>query len=336
MPIFARSEGHRRPPLRGQTRQGRQGQRRHGLPRHRRPHPHADLRHHRRRDPEQRRARLRAPPHPPPRRALRPPDARAPSPASSPTSCPIVVERWAGVPGTQEEPARVAEIIREEEESFGKTLDRGIKIFDEIAAARQEGTSEDLRRRRLQALRHLRLPHRPHRPHGRGTRPEGRHRRLRGRAQEGRRTSPAPAARPRPTKPRLSLTARPSPVSGTCTSKPTDDAPQVRWPRTSRPASRRSGTGRTSTSTPRSEVAEQADDRHHPRPHQLLRRMGGQEATRARCVSSRPLHAGDHDGGEFIVEHASSLWRVRPAHRPHRAGRDRVGDTVQIKSTCPP
>ena len=46
---------------------------RHRLPRHRRPHPHAQLRHRRRHPARQQRPQLRPPPHPPPRRPLRPP-----------------------------------------------------------------------------------------------------------------------------------------------------------------------------------------------------------------------------------------------------------------------
>jgi alanyl-tRNA synthetase len=48
---------------------------------------------------------------------------------------PVVVEKMGGAfPELQRQPGRVQGIIREEEESFGRTLDRGIKLFEEAAA----------------------------------------------------------------------------------------------------------------------------------------------------------------------------------------------------------
>ncbi|MDX2131660.1 MAG: alanine--tRNA ligase [Planctomycetota bacterium] len=48
---------------------------------------------------------------------------------------PTVVERFGhAFPELNKDPARVAAVIHEEEESFGKTLDRGIKLFEEVAA----------------------------------------------------------------------------------------------------------------------------------------------------------------------------------------------------------
>ena len=45
---------------------------------------------------------------------------------------PVVVENFGGFfPELKKNPQRVADIIREEEESFGKTLERGLKLFDE-------------------------------------------------------------------------------------------------------------------------------------------------------------------------------------------------------------
>ena len=53
-------------------------------------------------------------------------------------------------------------MIRVEEENFAKTIDGGMKIFDELLAEHKDkGENDFLRRRRLQAVRHLRLPHRP-------------------------------------------------------------------------------------------------------------------------------------------------------------------------------
>ncbi|MEI7657898.1 MAG: alanine--tRNA ligase [Phycisphaerae bacterium] len=47
---------------------------------------------------------------------------------------PVVVERFGGAfPELRKDPAKVAAIILEEEESFGRTLDRGIKLFEEVA-----------------------------------------------------------------------------------------------------------------------------------------------------------------------------------------------------------
>ncbi|MFZ2875507.1 MAG: alanine--tRNA ligase [Phycisphaerales bacterium] len=47
---------------------------------------------------------------------------------------PVVVERFGGsFPELTRDPAKVSAFILEEEESFGRTLDRGIKMFDEVA-----------------------------------------------------------------------------------------------------------------------------------------------------------------------------------------------------------
>ncbi|MFN9992679.1 MAG: alanine--tRNA ligase, partial [Phycisphaerales bacterium] len=48
---------------------------------------------------------------------------------------PVVVERFGDAfPELRKDPAKVAAIILEEEESFGRTLDRGIKLFEGVAA----------------------------------------------------------------------------------------------------------------------------------------------------------------------------------------------------------
>jgi alanyl-tRNA synthetase len=48
---------------------------------------------------------------------------------------PVVVERFGDAfPELRKDPARVAAVIRDEEDSFSRTLDRGIKLFDEVAA----------------------------------------------------------------------------------------------------------------------------------------------------------------------------------------------------------
>ena len=57
---------------------------------------------------------------------------------------PTVVETMGeAFPELKKDPQRVIDIIAEEEESFGKTLDRGIKLFDEIATGSKEVSGED-------------------------------------------------------------------------------------------------------------------------------------------------------------------------------------------------
>ena len=59
---------------------------------------------------------------------------------------PTVVERFgAFFPELKADSARVARIILEEEESFGKTLDRGIKLFEEVAAKGPIGAEDAFR-----------------------------------------------------------------------------------------------------------------------------------------------------------------------------------------------
>ncbi|MBS0197216.1 MAG: alanine--tRNA ligase [Planctomycetes bacterium] len=54
---------------------------------------------------------------------------------------PVVVERFgAAFPELRKDPAKVQAIILEEEESFGRTLDRGIKLFEEAAAKATNST----------------------------------------------------------------------------------------------------------------------------------------------------------------------------------------------------
>ncbi len=49
---------------------------------------------------------------------------------------PVVVSRFGGAfPELKKDPAKIAAILLEEEESFGRTLDRGIKLFEEYATA---------------------------------------------------------------------------------------------------------------------------------------------------------------------------------------------------------
>jgi alanyl-tRNA synthetase len=54
---------------------------------------------------------------------------------------PVVVQHFGDAfPELRKDPKRVQSIILEEEESFGRTLDRGIKLFDEAAARSEAGT----------------------------------------------------------------------------------------------------------------------------------------------------------------------------------------------------
>ncbi len=57
---------------------------------------------------------------------------------------PTVVEQFGGAfPELRKDPARVIKVLLEEEESFGKTLDRGIKLFEEVASRSQVVSAED-------------------------------------------------------------------------------------------------------------------------------------------------------------------------------------------------
>jgi len=54
---------------------------------------------------------------------------------------PVVVDRFGeAFPELRRDPARVASIILEEEESFGRTLDRGIKLFEKVAGEARSRT----------------------------------------------------------------------------------------------------------------------------------------------------------------------------------------------------
>ena len=56
----------------------------------------------------------------------------------------------------------IARWVDDEEESFGRTLERGTELLERLVAEAQRGGDLlDRRRRRLQAARHLRLPLRP-------------------------------------------------------------------------------------------------------------------------------------------------------------------------------
>ena len=106
----------------------RAGENRRRLPRHRRPHPHAQLRHRRRHPARQHRPQLRPAPHPAPRRALRP-HARFPRAVLLQARGRARPHHGRRLPRTAQETEHIEE-IRREEEAFNKTLDNGIALFE--------------------------------------------------------------------------------------------------------------------------------------------------------------------------------------------------------------
>ena len=75
----------------------------------------------------------------------------------------------------------IARWVGDEEESFGRTLERGTELLERLVAEAERGRHLlDRRRRRLQAARHLRLPLRPDQGAARRAGALGRRRRLRG------------------------------------------------------------------------------------------------------------------------------------------------------------
>ena len=119
------------------------------------------------------------------------------------------------VPRAVEHAAEIERVVKAEEERFGETLERGLKVFDDLA-----GQGRDLGRGRVHARRHLRLPARAHGRARRGARPAGRRRRLprpawpstarsRARAASPTRSAP-PTSRRAPTRRRSSATTRPT------------------------------------------------------------------------------------------------------------------------------
>ena len=74
----------------------------------------------------------------------------------------VIHENEGHYPELRERQDYITKVIRVEEENFAKTIDGGLKIFQRDAGRPQgQGGEGVLRRRRLQALRHLWLPHRP-------------------------------------------------------------------------------------------------------------------------------------------------------------------------------
>ena len=98
-------------------------------------------------------------------------------------------------PHLEAERASIVRWVADEEESFGRTLDRGTELLAKLDR-RREGFLDlvDRRRRRLPAARHLRLPVRPDQGAARRAGPGGRRRRLRGADGGAARRVRAPAA----------------------------------------------------------------------------------------------------------------------------------------------
>ena len=97
----------------------------------------------------------------------------------------------------------ITETLKLEETRFRKTLEKGLGLLDEASARPEEGRRV-LRRHRLQALRHLRLPARPDAGCAEAARHHGRHRRRSTppwRSRRRRRARPGRARARRPPRP---------------------------------------------------------------------------------------------------------------------------------------
>ena len=103
-----------------------------GAPSARRPRPRDDVPRRRRRHAVERGPRLRAAPDHPPRR---PPGSAGSASTSSGGSATWSSSRWAVVPGADRAPRADPGRVRAEEERFTETLARGMKLFEEVAAA---------------------------------------------------------------------------------------------------------------------------------------------------------------------------------------------------------
>ena len=141
-------------PKAGSTGDDRAGKDRRRLPRHRRSHPHPQLRDRRRHPARQRRPRLRPPPHPAPRRPLRP-HARLSRTVLLQTGRRSRAERWAmsSPKSARRQNADRRNDLKREEESFNKTLDRGIELFEARDAITRLGSARDSRARVDETLR---------------------------------------------------------------------------------------------------------------------------------------------------------------------------------------
>ena len=174
--------------LRGAAGQGGQGQHRHGVSRHRRPHPHADVRHHGRRGAQQRGPRVRAASHPASRGAVRSSDAGGP----------LGLLRAVGAGGGRAVRRRVPRTAEGPGQGGGDHPRGGGELRADARPGHQAlrgggaacGGGHDRRRGRLQALRHVRIPDRSHAAHGAGARARRRHEGVRGAAARGRGAQP--------------------------------------------------------------------------------------------------------------------------------------------------
>ena len=143
----------------------------HGLSRHRRPHPHADLRPDRWSDARATKAAVMCCGASCGGRSAMAGSTSAPTKPFLCDLVPTVVDVMGhAFPELKKNPGKVAKLIQEEEESFIRTLDRGIKLFRakrrERAPDRPAANVSISGEGRFSTARHLRLLHRHHRADG--------------------------------------------------------------------------------------------------------------------------------------------------------------------------
>ena len=105
----------------------------------------------------------------------------------------IVETMGAAFPELRSNPQRVMDLIREEEDSFGRTLERHRAVRKSGRPGARRASRRDPRRGRLQAARYVRLSYRSHRDHGGRTRAARGYRRVR--AADGAGTAAGPCGR---------------------------------------------------------------------------------------------------------------------------------------------